>query len=629
VPVNTATSAEVPGYLPVAIAGHTYLIDPAGFQRETVPVLRTQADVSDLPSESSLNPKGLWLRSQESWHHGAGQRFLDGKQSGTAADPERFYASRGVNPWTRGQVSLAPVTVAVRLGANISQGIVAAGNHLYVADGTELYWSNNPTTTGATWTAAVINAGQAAQSILSLATNGYYVWAALGNSGLHRTIRGASTSTADVPSQACELVGFALDRLLIASAHRIWEVTDPLGTPALNLLYTHPDTGFSWKFISPGRNCIYIGGNAPGDLINLNLGVDQGANGTVYKVTLAPVDTALGPPSVATYLPDGEAIYNVCFYAGGIVMATSRGLRLGQADGAGNIDYGPLVPSAKPVIALEPQDRYVWYSSPNYGLARADLGWFTDTLTPAYAEDIQIDPADTDVGLAHYAASLVSAPGPVFAWYAGLSSGANPTGVYRPTTTLVASGTFETGQIRFGTSVTKTLRRLEVRHLALPAGATVGVEVSRDGGAYVSVGTSSGTGSTGTSFDLGSVDCESAELRFTLNRATDPTLGPTLTRWTLKALPIPRREETFTLPIIMKVAVVAGTGGGVDSPLDVEAEVDFLKGLEQAGTVVKLQLGDDTFDVFIDASQFKGENWSTSRETMEGTYTVLAQTVGS
>lgn len=637
--LDTTVSTEVPTLLPVAIAGHAYQIDARGFKRRSLPVLRTQADTTDLPSEQSLNPQGLWRRSQESWHHGAGQVFYDGRASGEASDPERFYTSAGMDIWTRGQVSLLNTTVKIRTTALDNEQILAVGNYIYTREGTEVYFSSDPTTTGATWTSASINAGQAVSACQSITTTGNYVWAALGSSGVHRTLLGATSSTADVPASpgapGVTLVGYALGRLLCATWNTLYEIINPLTAPALTALYSHPDTNFFFGFISPGRNCIYAGGNAYTGIAVSDYGLDTGTTGEVYRIGLVPTSTALGAPTPATYLPDGESIYDVQFYAGGVLLATSRGLRVGVADAQGNIDYGPLINGAKPVVGMEPQGRYVWFTGEGYGISRLDLGYLVDTLTPAWSSDLIINPTDTDTAIAKSIVTPTSGYGPVFAYYAGTVAGGDPTGIYRKTANKVASGTIESGQIRFSTTESKTLRILEIQHLPLPAGSSILCELKRDGGSYTTVGTSSTTGATSATFDVGSLACRVAELRFTLSRATDPTVGPTLTRWTLHALPTPRRDKQFVLPLLLHAVVESA--GGVPYPLDVDAEIDFLETLWQNGTVLNLQLGAKTIVVQIADFSFDGESMTPPMadsagygqgRAVQGTYTVVVQTVG-
>src|SRR5688572_10657107 len=111
------TSALVPGLLPVAIDAHPYLAE-ATYVRETVQVIRQQADTSSEAGEQTLTPLGLWRRSQESWHHGAGQDFRDGTLGDERPDPHRFRSSKGIDCWTRGQMSLLRPTLKVLSTSN-------------------------------------------------------------------------------------------------------------------------------------------------------------------------------------------------------------------------------------------------------------------------------------------------------------------------------------------------------------------------------------------------------------------------------------------------------------------------------------------------------------------------------
>lgn len=634
--LDTSTTTDVPALLPVGIAGHSYQMDVRGYRRQSVQMLRQQADTTDLPSEQSLNPQGPWRRSQESWHHGAGQVFFDGKTSGQPSDPERYYTSAGVDIWTRGQVSLLNTTVKVYTEvANVNQPLLGVGYYLYVADYQTLYWSNDPTTTSPTWTSSVIQAGQAARPVLSITTNGSYVWAALDTSGIHRTAAGDVASTADVPAGTFEMVSYVMGRLLASNGPTLYEITSPISAPAATTISGHADPFFSWAGAAPGRNCIYAWGNTL-DTFSTSYGVGIGTGGEVYRISVVPTTGALGAPTPATYLPDGETVNQVQFYAGGVILCTNKGVRLGIADAQGNIDYGPLVAGGStPVLALEPQDRYVWVSGQAQGLTRIDLGYLTDSLTPAYAPDLAIDPGNAAVGIAWSACNITPGLGPCFTWYSGSGAATNGHGVYRKTANKVSSGTLETGQIRFGTTASKTLRRLEIRHLPLPAGSSILCELKRDGGSYTTIGTSNTTSATQASFDIGSLSAETAELRFTLSRATDNTTGPTLTRWTLTALPTPRRDEQFTLPLMLRESVenLQGEGKGID----VAAELSYLKTLWSDGTVFTLQIGGENLSAQIQDYRFEGESLTAryadtngygSGRSVQGTLTLLVQTVG-
>lgn len=794
-----ATSTEAPGRLPVAINGHLFLAD-ANIIRRTVPVIRQQADTSTEAGEQTLNPQGLWRRSQESWHHGAGQDFLDGRQGDEATDPHRFRSSKGVDVWTRGQVSLLRPTMKVFDTAftNLHMATVrdaSSGQYrLFLAAGSALWWNQLPyglgsaIQSGGGWTAtngtigagvvrigwfritatasasvsatspvgtsampvqagrrygfvfgsvnisgsgakiprvnvnwydaggtlissttpvvasgndaslqAVVGdatapanaafvsitvgytanltsgdihegianigpyenvdvpsagfpdiwnyedifAGQPASDILSLASDGATVWAALSTSGIHRysTVTG-TTIVADVPaapaSGQVHLVGYANGFLLAAGSagvsssrrNSLWLVNDPLGTPALSLIKTHPNTGFEWTFISPGRGCVYAGGNS-------------GGNGEVYKILFDPnTGTLSSAASFATYLPEGETVHALAFYAGGIIMGTGKGLRIGQADGAGNIDYGPLIETDWPVRCLEPQDRYCWFGWTKYdddtsGLGRIDLGFLTDTLTPAWASDLMT--SDTSSG------DVVSCV--TFAPYGYTADQRPPVrvfsvageGVYiEDPSYRVAEGSFATGAVRFSTSEPKQARSVDLRHHALPPAGDIEAEIQvDDSGNWTSLGSSTTTGSYGPAAPLdatATAEAEATELRITLNRpdpdGTDFSRSPELTRWTLKALPLPSTiDETFEIPLVMRRAVQTNTNDGIPYHIDVEAEIAYLKGLERSRELIDVQIGNETItNCFVLGSEFRPDQWGPGREFLEGTYVLQIST---
>lgn len=662
------TSDEVPGRLPVAIDGHPYAIDPAEFQRSSLPVLRQQSDQSNELGEQSLNPRGLWRRSQDSWHHGAGQDFFDAKIGGTVADSERFDISTGTDIWTKGEITTLPAVVRVRSSGTF---VIAVGNYAYVIDSQQVYWASSPTTSSA-WTSANIHGADAATTVRSITSDGQYIWAAVGTSGIHRTIRGEATSTANVPAAPAGgnvgLVGFALGRLLAAGSdvhtsnrNVLWEVTSPLGgTPALapntgtaGLYFSHPNTTFIWEGISPGRNCIYAFGNVPSGPIDLNLSLEYGGRGEVYRIGLNPTDTSLTAPTVATYLPDGESIHALTFYAGGIVMGTSRGFRLGVADAQGNIDYGPLVETLYPVCALEPQGGFCWFGMPQQawaasgagtaprGLGRMDLGTATDTLIPAWSQDLQS--TNSDLGNITSIASLAGGGGAnirnlVFAINSGGFSN-DPRGIYR-VNTLVSTGwnamELRTGRITFSTAETKTLVSFTIEHDPLPVNGLIDAYYRVNGTtSFTSTPGQANTtaGSTETSFTFGDAwttglpGVESVE--FIVQAINmDATVPIKITRWTLKALPTPQRNETFLLPLLMYSSVETLAGDGQPQAQDVDAEISFLKGLERAGTIVEFQVGNETLSGYIEESRFTGDKFSpTPSRHPEGVYTVQITTV--
>jgi hypothetical protein len=837
------TSTLVPALLPCAINGRPYLIEPT-YERITLDVIRQQSDAGDAPGEHSLSPYGLWRRSRETWHHGAGQRFADGKLSNEAC----FRASKGIDPWVEGQVTLLKRAVLRRASVNTNLALLSTSIDLILADGQQVYqtagpfnlmtdnqstfedgattgwtagantvisaqaaaantgnyglrlrssaagdtsattptgtsgfavdgnrqhafwgykatavtartttffvdwydsagalissttiwssadavgWANqinraiwSPATAayaalryvvtgngaanedhyiddvyfearsnvaGDVWTSMVIHGGEAAQTVQSITTNGYYVWAALGSSGIHRVLAGSSAATVNVPAGTFDLVGYANGRLLAGNDNILYEITAPITAPAATALFTHQSADFQWAGISPGRNCIYAFGNSGG----------TGGNGEIYRIGIEATSTALGAPTFASYLPDGETIHALQFYAGIVILGTGKGVRVGTADAQGNIDYGSLIETPGPVRCLEPQGRYVWFGWSNYdststGLGRIDLGTFTETLVPAWSSDLMA----TAQGNVLSAVSFAPYNSTDVRRYFAVSG----VGVYGEDEIRVPSGTLETGTFRFGTTERKNLRSIEVRHHALDG--TVAAELKMDDIAYEVAGTSSTPGSQGPSSSF-SVDetGEGAEVRFILSRPTDgrqvtgsttagdktltissgtftaadvgrsihadpvtvpiplvttgvriasytggttvemsepaaatatnvtfvisgPTHAPDLVRWTAKALALPKAPEAFTITIEMRSTIDTTAGDGQPYAMDVPTEVAAIKTLEQNRSVVDFQLGSDTFSVYVLKSQFKGEHWEGPRRRFsEGKLVVVLQSV--
>ena len=96
---NTAESYDVAvGGLPFILATS----DERPYIRQTAPFKKDQFDNGAEPGEQSLT--GWWLRSQSSFHKGTGIKFYDPSAGETIA--HRFTDSKGVDVWTKGQVTL-------------------------------------------------------------------------------------------------------------------------------------------------------------------------------------------------------------------------------------------------------------------------------------------------------------------------------------------------------------------------------------------------------------------------------------------------------------------------------------------------------------------------------------------
>ena len=108
----------------VAFGGIPFFMAPTDqnpYQRETAPYRKEQFDNSREPGEQSLT--GWWLRSQSSFHGGAGIKFYD-PSSGESIG-YRYFDSQGVNPWVKGQITLLKDTE----NTHVTTGPVVGTDH--------------------------------------------------------------------------------------------------------------------------------------------------------------------------------------------------------------------------------------------------------------------------------------------------------------------------------------------------------------------------------------------------------------------------------------------------------------------------------------------------------------------
>jgi len=160
---GTGSSSLVPDVFPVGINGRPYMIDMKSqqFRSAYEPRIRDSVDQSPVQGEAAISPGGLWRRSQASWHLGAGQEYAD------TADETiyRYYKSRGLDPWTRGQLTLLNDTKRALESANTNLYMAQNGTELYVADGTAIKYTTDPYAGTPSWTTVSSTSATAARSM--------------------------------------------------------------------------------------------------------------------------------------------------------------------------------------------------------------------------------------------------------------------------------------------------------------------------------------------------------------------------------------------------------------------------------------------------------------------------------
>ena len=570
-------SAEVPHLFPVALDGNAYLVDYESkqFKRTSIQLLRQQADSSNLPGEQSINPEDLWRRAQESWHHGAGQSHLDRRES----DDARFRRSKGLDVWTKWQLSLLPEVTLKRASIASNQNLIVAGTRLYVVDGTTMVWTTD-------LTAFTTVTGLPGVAAVGIASDGHNVYTAHVASGIYKTDKGVNASASWVTGTV-GVIGYVKGRVMAANANVLYNPTAAGALPTA--LYTHPNADFTWVGFAEGPGHIYAAGYS-------------GDKSLVYRTQVRADGTALDIPVVAGELPDGEVVRCIQGYLGFILLGTDRGVRFCNVDGAGNLIPGKLINIGASVRCFEPQENFVWFGWTNYdsgssGLGRLDLSVFTAPSTPAYASDL-LAPVQGIVGavvtINNVRAFVVQGSG---LWGEG--------------TNRVATGTLESGQMTYGMPDPKIAMFLQARHLALVG--SVGLAVAIDGGTYVTLGTGVNVGSIESVFGANQARGEKFEIQTTLSRsASVPTTGPTLTRHTLRISPGPNRGEIFYVPLVLYETIEVK---GVERQVDVRTHLNHIRGLIRDHRLVPYQEGYDQYNVFVEDYE-----WVPDKETEDGTF---------
>ena len=546
----------------VAIGGEPFILAPTDsnpYQRETAPYRKDQFDNSKEPGEQSLT--GWWIRSQSSFHGGAGIKFYDptsGESTGY-----RYADSQGVDVWTKGQVSLlkevsyAHQTTGVIAGSdhqhtnqhvrtiqwNGTQGVLLHDGHdidKIAADGTVTHFVDYNTGT--------------AEPVYAMCDDGVYAYwvtnaAISGTPRLHMYKKLLTDNTTTIPSPmftantitiAYASMEFVKDRIILCVNNAVYEVS-PVATSLPSAVYTNPNTNYHYTSISASGPAIYTAGHS-------------GIYSTIQKYTLntSGAMPTLTQASVAAELPPGEIIERIFYYLGYMLIGTNKGVRVAVVDPQdGSIGYGPLiVETVQPVYDFAARDRFVWCTtgigSLDAGLTRIDLGTSIEgeSLRFAYANDLQF-PQSTE----HYTTGVAfigTTNRLAFCTTHETTDGA----IYLESdSTLVQSGYITTGAIRYGTLEPKNYKFIRARG-SFTNGAMDIATVDFNNNPYSIITYDSATGSPEAATLSPEGPQEYISYKFTLSRsASNSSLGPTFKGFQAKSLPATKRQRLIQFPV--------------------------------------------------------------------------------
>jgi hypothetical protein len=575
---STAYTPTGPAY-DVAFAALPFFLaasDEQPYRRVTAQYRKQQIDQTREPGEQTLT--GWWVRSQSSFHLGAGIKYFEPIQEESLRF--QYTESKGIDVWTRGQATLLNDTASFYSGAAPAQmiGVNDGTNDCIIfTDGTAL--KKQATSAGSPTT---ISQAGTASTIYSLTTNGssYFF---INGTKIHKGSVGATPADSeiyDTPSVTRATIRYVKQRLIVAIGSAIYELNaNATSSAALpTALYTHPNSSWVWSSISEGPQAIYISGYDP-----------NGTSSSVFKIALDPTTAnslgfpTLETPTVIIDMPNGERINDFDVYLGTYaILATSLGFRVGVADATGNIQYGPLLFRDAACTAIAFKDSYAYIATKvdgAAGLVRTDLSTtvIASALYFPWAWDL--------------IATGTTATASQVAFFGNSDRAAFATGndVWAESTNLVPEGYLRTGYIRYNTLETKIYKLLQARIDTINGGININ-SVDSTGVEY-NLGTfSQGTVVPEINVNYPTTAQEYLGFKFTITRSTvDATKGPLFTGYQLKSLPAVPRQRLIQYPVFCydhesdKFANEIGFEGSAYQ------RMSQLESVENAGDTIRIQ----------------------------------------
>ena len=523
----------------IAIAGLPFFLlnsDESPYRRVTAQYRKQQIDQSREPGEQTLT--GWWLRSQSSFHLGAGIKFFEPVQEESLRF--QYTESKGVDVWTRGQATLLNDTASFYAGAAPAQliGVNDGTNDcIFVTDGIEL----KKIPTGGTPT-TITQAGTKS-TIYSLTTDGsnYYF---INGTKVHKGSVGATPADSEIyntPGVTRATIRYVKQRLILAIGNVLYELNaNATASAALpTALYTHPNANWVWSSIAEGPQAIYVSGYDP-----------NGTSSSVFKIGLNTATAnslgfpTLETPTVIIDMPEGERINDFDVYLGAYaVLATNLGFRVGIADTAGDVQYGPLLFRDAPCNAIAFRDNFAYLSSKidgAAGLVRVDLSTTVlgNSLFFPWAWDLVAAGTTTTASQVAFFGNSDRA---------AFTNGNNTWA--ESTTSLVAEGYLRTGYIRYNTLETKIFKLIQARVSTANGGLNIDSIDAADN--FYRIGTfAQGSSVPEVNVNYPQAAQEYLGFQFTLTRSTtDVSKGPLFTGYQVKSLPAIPRQRLIQYPL--------------------------------------------------------------------------------
>lgn len=497
---------------------------------ETAPMQKQQQDQEPEAGEQTL--AGWWLRSQVSFHEGAGALYAEAR--GDLAATAQFRESSNVDVWTQGELKLLPAVVDAGSTSNRSVAVVPESTvHSVVAGrvGAVVRYTNLDA--GVATTDLYVNGAVTFTQVIATETD----WYAAGNDGkVYSGPIGSTTGsplvwTLNLAGSGATRITWAKHRLWATNGNRIYDID--YGTPGVtNSVYNHPSAGWTYTDLTDGPGGVLFSGYGDG-------------TSHIQRITLeadGSVPTLSGATTLAI-LPSDERALRINSLTGSLVcVLTNLGVRVAVAQASGDLVYGPLFLTRDTEVpltvtpALTSAGRFWWLSfGDETKLWRIDSSTEIEEGVFAYASDMETTSAPIGVSARNERPVVVTVAGSVQHTHAS---------------NLCSIGTLQSGRVRFRTDEKKTYHYVELT--AAPLEGSVTIDMLNEADSELSIVTYD---TPGVALPASQIPSSVGPQRFmsvklTLQRdASDATIGPTIQGLRVKALPAARPQRMYSLPL--------------------------------------------------------------------------------
>jgi hypothetical protein len=584
---GTQLASGVPALTPVGLAGHGYMVDVRKIKSATIPGQRQAVDQAQNPGEGTLNPVGVWTRQMNDWSLGEGQVFQDRPQS----DGRRVFKIRGGDWNSKDALAVGQRFEQQESKTGTGQIFAKAGTWYYWYEGTTFKLTQAPTGAFSAWTTITGLTG----TPKCIATDGTQVYIGT-TTGLFRSTIGTAAQTATAIVTGVDNVGYVQNHLLIGQANVLSELDAAF---AATIISTHRSTAFRWNVIAGGNGNIWAGGFA-GSVSELFVLTVSQTTGLLQKAV-----------SACSFLPD-ELIYTMTVYGQKAVIGTSAGARVADIVSMGGLSYGAAV-GGSAVRSLVGYDRFVYFGVDAVdgvsGVGRIDLS-------------VAVDPDGNQFSYAVDSLPSATAPTGGVTGIAALTNNEvwgiiEAKGIFHrlPNTSgnwTSGSAVVETGWITFNTIELKTIVDVDAGTVLPTSFDTLTIEFSTDGSTWSTIGVINQISLP--PFTVSVNQPRRLKLRFTLTAGVgraNTTAFPTMSYWSLRGMPAPRRARQMVLPLMIATKVMAGAGENQDTGFtNCQAEYDYLYTLLRGGQLQTLQFGNSSYLCKIDDLEQEPVDWA-------------------